>query len=53
LKKIEVAYPGLSRITVTLPLGTPLSLWLEQGDRFAQEVMSAFSAGAMVELAAN
>jgi len=29
LKKIEAAYPGLSRITVTLPLGTPLSIWLE------------------------
>jgi alkanesulfonate monooxygenase SsuD/methylene tetrahydromethanopterin reductase-like flavin-dependent oxidoreductase (luciferase family) len=53
LKKVEAAYPGLSRITVTLPLGTPLSLWLEQVERFAKEVMPAFNAGATVELAAN
>jgi alkanesulfonate monooxygenase SsuD/methylene tetrahydromethanopterin reductase-like flavin-dependent oxidoreductase (luciferase family) len=51
LKKIETAYPGLSRITVTLPLGTPLSVWLEQVERFAKEVMPAFGAGAKVELA--
>ncbi|HET6309145.1 MAG TPA: LLM class flavin-dependent oxidoreductase, partial [Rhodopila sp.] len=42
LKKIEAAYPGLSRVTVTLPLGTPLSVWLEQVERFATEVMPAF-----------
>lgn len=45
LKKIEAAYPGLSRVTVTLPLGTPLSVWLEQVERFAKEVMPAFNAG--------
>jgi alkanesulfonate monooxygenase SsuD/methylene tetrahydromethanopterin reductase-like flavin-dependent oxidoreductase (luciferase family) len=43
LKKIEKAYPGLSRITATLPLGTPESVWLEQIDRFAKEVMPAFT----------
>jgi alkanesulfonate monooxygenase SsuD/methylene tetrahydromethanopterin reductase-like flavin-dependent oxidoreductase (luciferase family) len=53
LKKIEAAYPGLSRVTVTLPLGTPLSVWLEQVERFAKEVMPAFNAGATVGLAAN
>ena len=53
LKKIEVAYPGLSRVTVTLPLGTPLAVWLEQVERFAREVMPAFDAGANGELAAN
>jgi alkanesulfonate monooxygenase SsuD/methylene tetrahydromethanopterin reductase-like flavin-dependent oxidoreductase (luciferase family) len=53
LKKIEAAYPGLSRITVTLPLGTPLSIWLEQVERFAKEVMPAFNAGPGVELAAD
>jgi alkanesulfonate monooxygenase SsuD/methylene tetrahydromethanopterin reductase-like flavin-dependent oxidoreductase (luciferase family) len=42
LKKIETAYPGLARVTVTLPLGTPLSVWLEQVERFAKEVMPAF-----------
>src|ERR1700761_27936 len=44
LKKIEAAYPGLARVTVTLPLGTPLSVWLEQVERFAKEVMPAFGA---------
>jgi hypothetical protein len=53
LKKIEAAYPGLSRVTVTLPLGTPLSVWLEQVERFAKEVMPAFNTGPVVELAAN
>ena len=54
LKKIEAAYPGLSRVTVTLPLGTPLSVWLEQVERFAKEVMPAFKqANARAELAAN
>ena len=49
LKKIEAAYPGLSRVTVTLPLGTPLSVWLEQVERFAKEVMPAFGCGPGVE----
>ncbi len=53
LKKIEKAYPGLSRITVTLPLGTPLDVWMEQIERFSKEVMPAFGAGASVTLAAN
>jgi hypothetical protein len=43
----------LSRVTVTLPLGTPLSVWLEQVERFGKEVMPAFKAGPKVELAAN
>jgi alkanesulfonate monooxygenase SsuD/methylene tetrahydromethanopterin reductase-like flavin-dependent oxidoreductase (luciferase family) len=53
LKKIEAAYPGLARVTVTLPLGTPLSVWLEQVERFAREVMPAFGCGPKLELAAN
>jgi alkanesulfonate monooxygenase SsuD/methylene tetrahydromethanopterin reductase-like flavin-dependent oxidoreductase (luciferase family) len=53
LKKIEKVYPGLSRITVTLPLGTPLNVWLEQIERFAKEVMPAFGAGTTAALAAN
>jgi alkanesulfonate monooxygenase SsuD/methylene tetrahydromethanopterin reductase-like flavin-dependent oxidoreductase (luciferase family) len=52
LKKIEKAYLGLSRVTVTLPLSTPHSVWLEQIERFAKEVMPAFGAGA-TPLAAN
>ena len=55
LKKIEAAYPGLARVTVTLPLGTPLSVWLEQVERFAKEVMPAFVAPprAAATMAAN
>ncbi len=53
LKKIEAAYPGLSRVTVTLPLGTPLSVWLEQVERFAKEVMPAFGVVPKLEMAAN
>jgi alkanesulfonate monooxygenase SsuD/methylene tetrahydromethanopterin reductase-like flavin-dependent oxidoreductase (luciferase family) len=54
LKKIEKTYPGLSRVTVTLLLGTPLAVWLEQVERFAREVMPAFNAGAFAPaLAAN
>lgn len=53
LKTIEAAYPGLSRVTVTLPLGTPQSVYLEQVERFAKEVMPAFGAGPTVELAAE
>ena len=51
LKKVEGAYPGLSRVTV--PLSTPLTLWLEQVERFAKEVMPAFGAGPKIELAAE
>jgi hypothetical protein len=53
LKKIEAAYPGLSRVTVTLPLGTPLAVWLEQVERFAKEVMPAFNVGQKPEMAAG
>jgi hypothetical protein len=53
LKALEAAYPGLTRVTVSLPLGTPLSVWLEQVERFATEVMPAFGQGVSVELAAQ
>jgi alkanesulfonate monooxygenase SsuD/methylene tetrahydromethanopterin reductase-like flavin-dependent oxidoreductase (luciferase family) len=53
LKKVEAAYPGLSRVTVTLPLGTPLAVWLEQVERFAKEVMPAFNVGQKPEMAAG
>ena len=52
LKKIEAAYPGLSRVTVTLPLGTPLDVYLHQVERFAKEVIPAFRKSP-VEMAAN
>ena len=44
---------GLSRVTVTLPLGTPLAVWLEQVERFAKEVMPAFNVGQKPEMAAG
>lgn len=42
LKAVEKAYPGLERISCSLPLGTPLATALEQLERFAKEVMPAF-----------
>ena len=42
LKAVEKRYPGLERISCSLPLGTPLAVALEQLDRFAKEVMPAF-----------
>ncbi len=42
LKKLEKAYPGLDRISVSLSVGVPKALCLEQLERFAKEVMPAF-----------
>ena len=42
LKAVEKRYPGVERVSCSLALGTPLSLALEQLERFAQEVMPAF-----------
>jgi alkanesulfonate monooxygenase SsuD/methylene tetrahydromethanopterin reductase-like flavin-dependent oxidoreductase (luciferase family) len=42
LKAVEKRYPGLQRVTCGLALGTPLSVALEQLERFAKEVMPAF-----------
>src|SRR3954451_4751213 len=42
LKKIEKAYPGLSRVICATPLGTPLDVQLEDLDRFAKDVIPAF-----------
>ena len=42
LKAVEKSYPGLERVICTMPLGTPLSVTLEQIERFANEVMPAF-----------
>lgn len=44
LKKVEKRYPGLDRISCSMALGTPLSVALEQLQRFATEVMPAFRA---------
>lgn len=42
LKAVEKRYPGLERVNMSMPLGVPLNLWLEQHERFAKEVMPAF-----------
>lgn len=42
LKKIEASYPGLERVMVSHPVGTPEAVILEQIERFAVEVMPAF-----------
>jgi alkanesulfonate monooxygenase SsuD/methylene tetrahydromethanopterin reductase-like flavin-dependent oxidoreductase (luciferase family) len=42
LKAVEKRYPGLDRVGCSMALGTPLSVSLEQLDRFANEVMPAF-----------
>ena len=42
LKKVESRYPGLNRVSCSMALGTPLSVALEQLNRFAKDVMPAF-----------
>ena len=49
LRKVEAAYPGLERVSVSQPVGTPQSVIIEQMERFAEEVMPAF-AGRAAEL---
>ena len=42
LKAVEKRYPGLERVNMSMPVGTPLNVWLEQHERLAKEVMPAF-----------
>lgn len=42
LKGLEARYPGLDRISVGQPVGTPQSVILEQLERFSKEIMPAF-----------
>jgi alkanesulfonate monooxygenase SsuD/methylene tetrahydromethanopterin reductase-like flavin-dependent oxidoreductase (luciferase family) len=42
LKKLEAAYPGLDRVSISPSLGVPQAVILEQVERFAKEVMPAF-----------
>jgi alkanesulfonate monooxygenase SsuD/methylene tetrahydromethanopterin reductase-like flavin-dependent oxidoreductase (luciferase family) len=46
LKKLEERYPGLERVMVSLSVGVPRTVILEQLERFATEVMPAFKATA-------
>src|SRR6266699_2918314 len=43
LKSLEKRYPGLERVSVSLSVGVPKALCLEQLERFATEVMPAFA----------
>ena len=43
LKAVEEKYPGLNRVNVGQPVGTPQNIILEQLQRFSEEVMPAFS----------
>jgi hypothetical protein len=40
--RLEEQYPGLDRIAVSHPVGTPQAVILEQLEWFAAEVMPAF-----------
>ena len=53
LKKLEETYPGLDRVGVSHPVGTPESVILEQLEQFAEEVMPEFGGKAEVEAAAG
>ena len=50
LKRVEAAYPGMDRVSVSQPVGTPQSVIIEQMEQFAEEVMPVF-AGRTAELA--
>jgi alkanesulfonate monooxygenase SsuD/methylene tetrahydromethanopterin reductase-like flavin-dependent oxidoreductase (luciferase family) len=43
LMRLEQQYPGLERISVSHPIGTPQAVMLEQLEWFAAEVMPAFT----------
>lgn len=45
LKALEKKYPALDRISVSLSVGVPEKVALEQLERFAKEVMPAFKGG--------
>ena len=51
LKAVEKTYPGLERVSCSLPLGTPLATALEQLERFSKEVMPAFKGRVAVRAA--
>ena len=50
LKAIEKRYPGLDRVSVSLSVGVPKALCLEQLERFATEVMPEFTNQARAEM---
>ncbi len=51
LKALERRYPGLDRVSVSLSVGVPKAVALEQLERFGKEVMPAFAQARTPELA--
>ncbi|MSO77503.1 MAG: LLM class flavin-dependent oxidoreductase [Alphaproteobacteria bacterium] len=49
LKGLEAKYPALDRVSVSLSVGVPQTVALEQLERFAKEVMPAFTGRLKVE----
>jgi hypothetical protein len=49
LKSLEKKYPGLNRISVSHPVGTPKAMIIEQLERFSEEIMPAFK-GSVAEM---
>ena len=43
LKRLENRYPGLERVSVSHPIGTPHNLILDQLEWFASDVIPAFN----------
>jgi alkanesulfonate monooxygenase SsuD/methylene tetrahydromethanopterin reductase-like flavin-dependent oxidoreductase (luciferase family) len=50
LKALEERYPGLDRVSVSLSVGVPKAVALEQLERFGKEVMPAFARAKTPEL---
>jgi hypothetical protein len=42
LKDLEARYPGLEHVNISMPMGTPQSIMLEQYGRIAESVMPHF-----------
>ena len=53
LKGLERQYPGLERINLSHPVGTPQQVILEQLERFAKEVMPEFQARKPAEVSGD
>ena len=50
LKALEKRYPGLDRVSVSLRVGVPKAVCLEQLERFGNEVMPEFAKAKAPEL---
>ena len=53
LEKLERAYPGLERVSISLSVGVPKAVALEQLERFGTEVMPHFTGRAGARAAAK